>query len=265
LFFAKGFEMLIWMNKSRLRNAVKAMSWHFAGSLMVGLIVGALVFGVWFPQPFRQLAGGTELFLLIMFVDLVCGPLLTFVLFNPAKPRRELATDLSFVVIVQLAALAYGVWALHIARPLYVVHERDRFKVIALANLEAVELRKLPKTLLPQLFRGPQMAGLRNASNEENEKIMFESVQGGRDFGERPSFYIPYDASQAAKAYAKAKPLENFAKKHPSKQADIDKLLTQAGAAASQLRYLPIIARQDWVAVLNPRGEIVGYIQGDGF
>jgi hypothetical protein len=31
------------------------------------------------------------------------------------------------------------------------------------------------------------------------------------------------------------------------------------------LRYLPIIARQDWIAVLNTKGEIVGYIQGDGF
>jgi hypothetical protein len=32
-----------------------------------------------------------------------------------------------------------------------------------------------------------------------------------------------------------------------------------------QLRYLPIIAQQDWVAVLNPQGAIVGYVQGDGF
>jgi hypothetical protein len=34
---------------------------------------------------------------------------------------------------------------------------------------------------------------------------------------------------------------------------------------AKSLRYLPIIARQDWVAVLNPKGAIVGYVQGDGF
>ena len=107
--------------------------------------------------------------------------------------------------------------------------------------------------------------GLRDASKEEREKVMFESVQGGRDYGERPGFYVSYDAAQAAKTYVKSKPLDNFAKKHPSKQADIDKLQTQAGAEAKQLRYLPIIARQDWVAVLNPKGEIVGYVQGDGF
>ena len=252
-------------NKLRYKSAVKAMGWHFAGSLLVAFMVAAVVFGVWFPYPYRQLAGGTELFFIVMGVDIVCGPLLTLVLFNPAKPKRELFVDLGMVVVLQLAALAYGMWTVHQARPLYLVHEVDRFKVIALADIDAAELAKLPQALQPSLFKGPQTVGLRDASKEEREKVMFESVQGGRDYGERPGFYVAYDAAQAAKAYAKAKLLENFVKKHPSKQADIDKLQTQAGADPKLLRYLPIIARQDWVAVLNPKGEIVGYVQGDGF
>lgn len=253
------------INKLRIQTAVKAMGLHFSGSLLVALIVGALVFGVWYPHPFRQLAGGTELFLLIMAVDLVCGPLLTLVLYNPIKHKRELVMDLGLVVLVQIAALVYGLWTLHVARPLYLVHEIDRFKVIALADVDATELKKLPETLQPKFFKGPLTVGLREATNEERKTVMIESIQGGRDFGERPSFYVPYDVTQAAKAYAKAKPLETFAKKHPIKQADIDKLQTQAGAEAKLLRYLPIIARQDWVAVLNPKGEILGYLQGDGF
>ena len=257
------------INKLQFKSAAKAMGWHFGGSLLVAFMVAAVVFGVWFPYPYRQLANGTELFFLIMGVDIVCGPLLTLVLFNPAKPKRELLMDLSLVVALQLAALAYGIWTLHQARPLYLVHEVDRFKVIALADIDAAELAKLPEALQPSLFKGPQTVGLREASKNEREKVMFESVLGGRDYGERPGFYLAYDAAQAAKTYAKAKPLADFAKKHPSKQADIDKLQTQAGAgagtAASQLRYLPIIARQDWVAVLNPKGDVVGYVQGDGF
>jgi hypothetical protein len=251
------------INSLRFKSAVSAMGWHFSGSLLVALIMAAVVFGVWFPYPYRQLAGGTELFFLIMGVDLVCGPLLTLVLFNPAKPRRELVIDLSLVVALQLAALVYGVWTVHQARPLYLVHEVDRFKVIALPDIDVQELAKLPKSLQLQLFKGPQTTGLKEASNEEREKVMFESVQGGRDFGERPSFYVPYDAAQAVKAYAKAKPLADFVKKHPNKQADINKL--QVAAGQELLRYLPIIARQDWVAVLNSKGEIVGYVQGDGF
>jgi hypothetical protein len=263
-------KIIMKINVLRLNNAIKAMGLHFLGSLLVALTVAVIVFGVWFPHPYRQLAGGTELFYLIMGVDIVCGPLLTLVLFNPAKLRRELFTDLSIVIVLQLAALTYGIWTVYQARPLYFVLEVDRFKVIGLTNLGTVEqasqeLAILPEALRLQLFKGPQTVGLRDASKEEREKVMFESVQGGRDYGERPGFYVAYDGAQAVKAYAKAKPLENFAKKHPSKQADIDKLQTQAGADAKLLRYLPIIARQDWVAVLNPQGAIVGYVQGDGF
>ncbi len=253
------------INKLRIQTAVKAMGLHFSGSLLVALIVGALVFGVWYPHPFRQLAGGTELFLLIMAVDLVCGPLLTLVLYNPIKHKRELVMDLGLVVLVQIAALVYGLWTLHVARPLYLVHEIDRFKVIALADVDATELKKLPETLQPKFFKGPLTVGLREVTNEERKTVMIESIQGGRDYGERPNFYAAYDATQAAKAYAKAKPLENFAKKQPGKQADIDKLQIQAGADAKLLRYLPVVARQDWVAVLIPKGEILGYLQGDGF
>jgi hypothetical protein len=253
------------INQFRIEKASKAMGWHFCASLVVAIAVAALVFMVWFPHPYRLLAGGTELFFLVMGVDLVCGPLLTFVLFNPAKPKRELVVDLSLVIIVQLTALAYGAWSVYVARPLYLVHEVDRFKVIALADVDASELAKLPDALRSKLFKGPEVTSLREASPEERKTVMFESVYGGRDYGERPSFYAPYDTTQAAKAYAKAKPLEDFVKKHPNKQADVDKLQIQAGADAKLLRYLPIIARQDWVAVLNPKGVVVGYVPGDGF
>lgn len=241
------------------------MGWHFGVSAMVAIAVAILVFAVWFPYPYRQLSGGTELFILVMAVDLVCGPLLTLVLFNPVKPRRELVLDLSLVVVLQLAALAYGIWTVHAARPLFLVHEFDRFKVIALADVDEPELAKLPKALQLQLFKGPQTTGLREITNEERKKVMFEALEGGRDYGERPSFYDPYGATSGANAYQKAKPLVDFANKHPVQKVEIDKLQLAAGADAQKLRYIPIIARQDWVAVVTSQGKIVAYLQGDGF
>jgi hypothetical protein len=247
---------------SRFKSALNAMSVHFCVSLMVALLIAALVFAVWYPYPYRELSGGRELFLLVIGVDLVCGPLLTLVLYNPAKSRRELVLDLSLVVVLQLAALGYGVWTVWLARPLYLVNEFDRFKVIALVDVDAAELEALPNMLKSQFFRGPIAVGLRATSKEERQKVMLESVQGGRDFGERPYFYANYDG---LKTYAIAKPLENFVKKYPNKVAEIDKLRSQYSVSAAQLRYLPIIARQDWVAVLNEQGSIIGYLQGDGF
>ncbi len=257
------------LDSFRLKIAVKAMGLHFGASVLVSLAVATLVFVIWFPYPYRQLAGGTELFFLVMGVDLICGPLLTLVLFNPSKPKRELFLDLSIVVLLQLAALSYGVWTVWQARPLFLVHEVDRFKVIARADVDAVELDKLAGSLKLHLFKGPQPASLRDMNAKERETVMFESVQGGRDYGERPEFYVPYDEASAAKAYAKAKLLTKFIDSMPgqkqTRQAEANKIALESGTAQDQLRYLPIIARQDWVAVLDAKGAIVGYIKGDGF
>jgi hypothetical protein len=250
------------INYLRFKSAAKATLMHFCASVLVALLVAALVFAAWYPYPYRELAGGRELFFLVIGVDLICGPLLTLVLYTPVKPWRELVTDLSLVAILQLIALIYGVWSVWLSRPLYLVYEVDRFKVIAMADLDAGELLKLPETLQPQFFKGPQTVGLREPSSDERKTVTFESVQGGKDYGERPSFYASYDG---IKAYAKARPLADFEKKHPDRQADINKLVGSAVQGGNQLRYLPIIARQDWIAVLNPQGAVVGYVQGDGF
>lgn len=249
----------------RLQAALKAMGVHFVLSVLIAGLVALLVFAVWFPYPYREFAGGKDLFLLIVGVDLVCGPLLTLVLYNPSKSKRELVTDMGLVVLLQLAALCYGAWTMYQVRPLYLVHEIDRFKVISLADVDAAELELVPETLKVRFFEQPKTVSLRELSQEERKKVLIESISGGRDYGDHPSYYLPYDAVQATKAFAKAKPLAEFIKKYPEKQPAIGKLALPAGAQAVQLRYLPIKARQDWVAVLDGKGEIVGYLQGDGF
>lgn len=255
------------LNLLRLKSAGKAMGCHFGASVLVAMAVATLVFAVWFPYPYRKLAGGTELFYLVMGVDLVCGPLLTLVLYNPAKPKRELVMDLSLVVVLQLAALVYGIWTVHVARPLYLVHEFDRFKVIALVDVDAQELAKLPTELRPKFFSGPLTVGLRVATPQEQNIVMLESVQGGRDYGERPSFYANYDG---VKASQKARPVSDFVKKHPERRDEINKMVDDSGVSSvaqdgNQWRYLPIIARKDWVAILDSKGKILTFIKGDGF
>jgi hypothetical protein len=37
------------------------------------------------------------------------------------------------------------------------------------------------------------------------------------------------------------------------------------GADMAHWLYLPVIARQDWVAVLDKQGQIQGFLRGDGF
>ena len=250
----------------RYRVAAQAAGIHSLCSVLVAAAAAWVVFGIWYAYPYRELSGGRELFLLVVAVDVVCGPLLTFVLFNPKKPRKELWIDLGLVALIQLAALGYGMWTVWQARPLYLVHEVDRYKVISAPDVEAKELKALPANLKPQFWAGPQTVSIRPSINaEEHNKVLFEASAGGRDYGERPEFYLPYEGAAALKSLQRAKPLEVFLQKQPGQQVAARKLALEKGADMAQWLYLPVIARQDWVAVLDKQGQIQGFLRGDGF
>jgi len=250
----------------RLKQALPPVLLHLAASLIVAALAAAPIFGIWYPYPFRELAGGRELFWLIVAVDVVCGPLLTMVLYNPAKPRAELWRDLGLVILIQLAALGYGLHMVWQARPVYLVQEVDRFKVISLPALEETEVANLPSELQPRWMAGPMTVAIRSPKNiEERNKILFESVQGGRDFAERPEFYLPYEGAAALKSLKHAKPLAVFLDKQPSQFSAAAELANSRGLDMAQLVYLPVVGRQDWVAVLDSQAKIQGFLKGDGF
>ena len=252
--------------QQRLRAATRAAALHLVGSVAVAVLAAALVFGFWFPYPYRDLAGGRELFLLIIAVDVICGPVLTMVLYNPAKPRAELCRDLGLVVLIQLAALGYGLHVVWQARPLYLVQEVDRFKVLSMPDLDMAEVRKLPIPMQVNWVKGPITVAIRAPKDaEEQQKVLLESVQGGRDYAERPEFYLPYEGAAALKALQRAKPLAAFLDKQPSQRSAAAEMAASKGLDMAQLVYLPVVGRQDWVAVLDAQAQIQGFLKGDGF
>lgn len=254
------------LNLARCRVAAQAAGIHSLGSVLVAALAAWIVFRIWYAYPYRELSGGRELFLLVVAVDVVCGPLLTLVLFSPKKPRKELWMDLGLVALIQLAALGYGMWTVWQARPLYLVHEVDRYKVISAPDVNAEELKALPENLKPQFWAGPKTVSIRPPNNaEEHNKVLFEAAAGGRDYGARPEFYIPYDGAAAVKSLIRAQPLSIFLRKQPSQQEAAQKLAREKDADMAQWFYLPVVARQDWVAVLNQEGQIQGFLRGDGF
>lgn len=94
---------------------------HFLASLGVFALLVAVLLRAWYPAPYFSAAGGWQGLQLVAAVDLVLGPLLTLIIFSPAKSRRELTMDIGLVVSLQLAALAFGVKAVYEQRPVAVV------------------------------------------------------------------------------------------------------------------------------------------------
>jgi hypothetical protein len=251
---------------SRFRVATRAACIHLIASLIVGLLVSVLVFGLWYRYPYTELSGGRELFLLVMVVDVACGPLITAVLFDPSKRTCDLRRDLAVVLLLQLGALAFGLWSVWQARPLFLVLEIDRFKVVAAPDLQSGAVAGLPTKLQPRWWSGPLTVAIREPRNaEEHATVMFESVQGGRGYAERPEFFLAYEGAAALTSLRRAKSLAIFLQKQPDQQVAARLLAAEKGADIAQWLYLPVTGRQDWTAVLDKQGQIQGFLKGDGF
>ena len=76
------------MLKTRIKASLKAFLIHLGISCMIAAGVAHLVLNSWFPYPYLDIVGGLRLFLILILVDIVAGPILTAIVFNPKKSKK---------------------------------------------------------------------------------------------------------------------------------------------------------------------------------
>src|SRR5436190_21384151 len=86
-------------------NRWKASAIHLAISAAIGISVVVLMLALWYPQHYFAAMGGGTLIMLLIGVDVVIGPLITLIVFDPKK--KNLRFDLAVIALLQLAALVY--------------------------------------------------------------------------------------------------------------------------------------------------------------
>jgi hypothetical protein len=243
----------------------RAAGIHLLISGLVAALAAALVFGVWYPHIYRLVAGGRDLFLLITAVDVVLGPLLTFAVFNLKKGRPHLRRDLAVIGLIQLSALVYGLYTVHGARPIAMVFEVDRFRVVTASQVLVSELPKaLPEYRQLPIF-GPWLLGSRAPRREENNDAIFMAVESGIDRSQRPLFWQPYEQS-IADVLSRARPLALLLSKRAELAPAVRAELKELKLDENSVKFLPLIGRGgDWVVVIDSAGQLVHYIKADGF
>ncbi len=253
---------------ARIRSAARAALVHFALSMLVAASVAWLVFGVWYPAPFHEITGGRTLFLILMAVDVVCGPVLTLVLFDPAKSRLKWRIDLALIVLTQLAALAYGLNQVAAARPVFVAFEGDRFRIVQALDVDTSRLQDAPPELRSLALAGPRVLGVHLAGSTDPDYLssLQLSLQGLHP-AFRPSRWRPYE-EQVPKVLQALHSLATLRHKNPEGMSELDAALTEGGLQDEEAGYLPLVREEitDWVALVRRSdGQPFAYVQLDGW
>ncbi len=246
-----------------LRYRLLAAASHLGISALIAAAVALVTLGLWYPSAFAEMAGGRRLFLLILGVDVVMGPLLTLIVFDIRKPRRELMRDLAVIGALQVAALGYGLHTLYGARPVAVAYEPGRFRVVAANDVPADQLPEARPEYRSLPLTGPWILGTRPTRPEERLASL-EMALKGVDIGQRPERWQPY-AESRSQVLAESKPIETLLQRYPDRRKELLDRVATLKLDPARTRFLPIVARGDWVALLDERGDIAGYAPFDGF
>ncbi|MGH8148807.1 MAG: hypothetical protein ACRETB_02355 [Steroidobacteraceae bacterium] len=180
-----------------MRFRFKAFGLHILCSACVlTLVVGGLYAG-WYRWPGWYLAGMRHIALLVVAVDVAIGPLLTLVVASPTKSRRELARDIGVIVVVQLAALAYGSVTLWRGRPVYYVFAGNGLHMVQAFDLKPSEIalgRRDDPSLAPEWHCMPRWVWAPLPQDKQALKEAIRSmISGGVDLPQMPRYFKPWN------------------------------------------------------------------------
>lgn len=251
----------------RIRAALKATLIHTSISIAVSASVAILVFGVWYPFPYRDLMGGFQLVGLIIAIDAVCGPFLTLLLYSPYKRRATLIFDLSVVGLLQLAALLYGLYIIAQARPVALVFEVDRFVVVSAAQVVGRVERQL--TAINQVsWWGPKTLSVREPRNTQERINSLELSLQGVEPSALSTWWQPYESSLDS-IQKRMKPLRNlYENRGNPDQTKIMTSLKELGLLLDLVYYLPLVTQkslESCIVLLDRQGKILGFTFVNGF
>lgn len=247
------------------KSKFKAAGIHLCISLGMAVLAALLVFYVWYPYPYREISGGRELFFLLIAVDVILGPLITLSVFNTRKPRHLMRFDFAVIGLLQLAALAYGLWTVAVARPVHLAFEIYRFNVVHAIEVPTEMLGSAPPELRQLPLTGPTLLSVREFKNNAEKADATMVALGGVALGAQPNLWQSYEKAKP-QVIASAKPLAELKARFPARALEIDKAL-QSVPGNVPIGYVPLVGRSTfWTVLINTNtAEVLAFVPLDSF
>ena len=178
---------------------------HLCISFLIALIAMGIVFFVWYPAPLAIAVGVTHLFLMMLVIDVIVGPLLGLLVYKEGK--KTLKMDLSIIIVLQILALGYGVYSIEQGRPVWLAYNVDRFELVRKNEIIIDHTDKAPLQFRDAPWFKPQWVGVEFAKNIEiRSDEMFQEAVSGISIAQKPERYVDL-AQVKPKIKQRAQPL----------------------------------------------------------
>ena len=225
---------------------------HLSISSLIALLVIGLVFFIWYPSPLASAVGVTHIFLMLLVIDVILGPLLGLLVYKEGK--KTLKFDLSVIILIQIAALCYGVYSIEQGRPAWLVYNVDRFELVRKNELVDTNIQQAqPQFQKPSWFKPQYVAAEFAKDIQQRNDEMFAEVLGGISIAQRPERYVELTQAKT-QIQQRAQNLELL--KQFNDQQSVQKILAKYPQADA---FVPLKATAvDMTVLINKeKGEVV--------
>lgn len=224
---------------------------HLSISFLIALLVVGLVFFIWYPVPLAKAVGVTQIFLMMLAIDVIIGPVLGLLVYKQGK--KSLKFDLTIIIAIQISALLYGVCSIEQGRPAWLAYNVDRFELVRKNEIVDQNINQAKPQFQQVSWFKPQYVAVNFAKDiQQRNNDMFAEVLGGISLAQRPERYV--DFAQAKEHIQKrAQSLELLPQYND--KAVVEKNLAKYPQATA---FLPMKASAvDMTLLINDEGEVV--------
>lgn len=240
---------------SQLLSSGKALAAgiHLGLSACAVGLLATLMFLWWYPPPFFMFDGGWQVLRLIILVDVVLGPLLTFIVFNRAK--KELKRDLGLIVILQLAAFAYGAWIMRSHRPAFMVYAERSFYSVSWRDIErATPDPTVPATLAAGARAPVPVVAALPSDRQERARLFATMAAGGPAITHYGALYRKLDRVNFERIARDAADIDEMARGDTTIATELKRV--RAAHPARKLSFVPIDCRYGLIMLVLDRDTL---------
>lgn len=196
---------------------------HLSISFLIALLVMGLVFFIWYSSPLAHAVGVTQIFLMMLAIDVIIGPLLGWLVYKEGK--KTLKFDLAVIIAIQIVALCYGLFAIEQGRPAWLVLHGDRFELVRKNDIILESIDQAQPQFQHVSWSKPEFVAVKMPeSDQQHQEDIFTEVLGGISIAQRPERYV--ELSQAKEQIQqRALPLKEL--EQYNSQAEIEKKIVK--------------------------------------
>ena len=223
-----------------MKTRLLAAAIHFLAGAFVIFLSLCVIYFIWYPKPFYTLFSVFDAVKIVLIVDLVLGPFLTFVVFDKTKAGNVLMRDISIIVVFQVIALSWGMHITHKMRPLFLVFQGETFYPVI---KDDIDLKSLSSMTAPGIWEQPKTAYAEPLKGEQAIQRLTKLAKGDEVIGEmylaenyRP-LNLQEDSEYRRNVVKKALPHEKLMGIDVLKNSINSLLVSQGGVIDSYLFY----------------------------